>query len=290
MKKAKHSKFRNSGILWELLTRQITADILSGKDESLAKNLLYKYFSESTELGKEWQLYSFLLNERVKTESSAEKYISTALKQREKLDSRTLTLEKYNLIKELKDAYPLDELLKSSIKNYKMYASIYKLLENHVSTNSHFNITEIVQSKNCILEHLTEQKKPAIESEEEIYKEYRTQNEDIRLLSYKILVDSLNEKYKGLNEDQKNLLREYINNVSNTNSLNKFVIQEIGVIKRNLSELCTRIPDEIIKIKINETINQITKINPTKNVKDSQITVLLQSYELIKEINNVLTK
>ena len=49
MHKAKHSKFKNTGILFELLTRQITADIIGGKDESAAKQILFKYFSENTE-------------------------------------------------------------------------------------------------------------------------------------------------------------------------------------------------------------------------------------------------
>ena len=55
-KKAKHSKFKNAGILFELLTRQITADILAGRDETFTKNLMFKYFHESKELGKEAQL------------------------------------------------------------------------------------------------------------------------------------------------------------------------------------------------------------------------------------------
>ena len=94
MHKAKHSKFRNTGILFELLTRQVTSDILSGKDESFAKNILFKYFSESKELGKELQLYNFLVNEVAKDETQAEKYIEIVLKQRDKLKERGQKTEK----------------------------------------------------------------------------------------------------------------------------------------------------------------------------------------------------
>ena len=129
MYKAKHSKFRNTGLLFELLTRQVTADILAGKDESSAKNLLFKYFSPNTELGREWQLYNFLVNEKAKDETLAEKYITITLKQREKLDNKKLAEQKYNLIKEINDVYSAETLLKSSLKNYKLFASIYKLFE-----------------------------------------------------------------------------------------------------------------------------------------------------------------
>ncbi len=286
MQKAKHSKFKNTGILFELLTRQVTADILAGKDESSAKDLLFKYFTESKELGKEWQLYNFLLNEKAKDELQAEKYINVILKQREKLDSKKLTEQKYSLIKEIKENYPIDDLLKSSIKNYKIHASIYKIFENHVSSASKFEVKELIQSRNTVTENLCGKKNLISESEDDLVNFYKQQNEDIRLLSYKLLVDSLNEKYKDLDNNQKRLLKEYINNISNTNSLNEFVEKEINVIKESLSDLLEKITDNVLKIKINEVTKQLESINCKKSLKDNQITVLLLSYELIKELKN----
>lgn len=286
MQKAKHSKFKNTGILFELLTRQVTADILTGKDESTAKDLLFKYFTENKELGKEWQLYNFLLNEKAKDELQSQKYINVILKQREKLDSKRLTEQKYNLIKEIKSNYPIDDLLKSSIKNYKIHASIYKLFENHINNSIKFDIKEIIQSTNTITENLCGKKVSVNESEDDLINFYKQQNEEVRLLSYKLLVESLNEKYKDLDNNQKRLLKEYINNISNTNSLNNFVQKEIGNIKETLSKILNSISDNVIKIKINEVVKQIDTINCKKSVKDNQITVLLLSYELIKELQN----
>lgn len=288
MQKAKHSKFKNTGILFELLARQVTADILSGKDESTAKNLLFKYFTENKELGKEWQLYNFLLNEKTKDDFQAEKYVNVILKQREKLDSKKLTEQKYNLIKEIKDSYPIEDLLKSSIKNYRIHASIYKLFENHVNTFVKFDLKELIQSRNTLTENLCGKKILSKESEDEMINFYKQQNEDIRLLSYKLLVDSLNEKYKDLDSNQKRLLKEYINNISNTNSLNEFIEVEIVNIKKTIGELLPKISNEVVKIKINEVIKQLDGINCKKSVKDNQITVLLLSHELIKEIKNQL--
>jgi hypothetical protein len=288
MHKAKHSKFRNTGILFELLTRQVTSDILSGKDESFAKNILFKYFSESKELGKELQLYNFLVNEVAKDETQAEKYIEIVLKQRDKLNQKSLTSEKYNLIKEIKDVYPINDLFKSSIKNYKVLASIYKIFENHGDKNSKFDVKEIVTSRTCIVENLCGIKKANKETEDEMINVYKQQNEEVRLLSYKILVESLNEKYKDLDSNQKNLLKEYINSISNTNSLKTLIDSEVTNVKKQLAELTNKISDDVIKIKINETVKQLDNVKKFNLVKDNQVMVLLLSYELIKEIKNQL--
>ena len=286
--KAKHSKFRNTGILFELLTRQITADILSGKDESIAKTLLFKYFKENKELGREWQLYSFLLNEKAKDEVQAEKYINVVLKQREKIDEKKLVQEKYNLIKEIKETYPIEDLLKSNLKNYKTFASIYKVFEDHVNDKVKFDMNEIIQSRTVITENLCGKKKQINESEDNLINIYKQQSEEVRLLSYKLLIESLNEKYKGLDTNQKNLLKEYINNISNTNSLNKLIVSEIENVKSQLTECLSKIDNDIIKIKINEVVKQLNNVKPSSNVKDNQIMVLLLSYELLKEIKNKL--
>ena len=288
MHKAKHSKFRNTGILFELLTRQVTSDILSGKDESFAKNILFKYFAENKELGKELQLYNFLVNEVAKDETQAEKYIEIVLKQRDKLNQKSLASEKYNLIKEIKDVYPINDLFKSSIKNYKVLASIYKIFENHVNKISKFDVKEIVSSRTSIVENLCGIKKVNKETEDELISVYKQQNEEVRLLSYKLLVESLNEKYKDLDSNQKNLLKEYINSISNTNSLKKLIDNEVTNVKKQLSELTSKVSDDVVKIKINETVKQLDNVKKFNLVKDNQVMVLLLSYELIKEIKNQL--
>jgi hypothetical protein len=288
MSKPKHSKFRNTGILFELLTRQITADILANKEDSVAKKILFKYFSESKEIGKEWQLYHFLLNEKAKNETQAEKYIDIVLNKRSKLSNKTLNEEKYNLIKEIKETYPIEDFLKSTIKNYKVNASICKLFEDCTIVENKFDIQEIIQSRNCIMEHLCGVKMEVKEkTEDKLITFYKQQNEEIRLLSYKLLVDSMNEKYKNLDDFQKNILREYINNISNTNNLTTVVTNEFSKIKSILNELRTKVDDNVVSIKINETIKQLDKIK-FKSVKDNHIMAVLLGYELIKEIKGKL--
>lgn len=278
--------------MFELLTRQITADIIAGKENSEAKDLLFKYFKENTELGKEWRLYNFLLSEKIKDESHADRFLSVIVEQRKKLSNLKLSKEKYELIKEIKELYPIDDFLKASIKNYRSLASIFKLFEDASSKDLKFDAKEVYQAKTCIIENIVDKPKK-INEEEDILNFYAQQNEDIRLLSYRILVEGMNKKYKDLDENQKNVLREYINNISNTNSLGAFLISQVDGVKKQLNELSVSINDnDVIKIKINEVVRQLDKVKPLtgKVVKDNQVMVVLLSYELLKEIRNSIKK
>lgn len=288
MHKSKHSKFKNTGILFELLTRQLTADILVGETDSKSKELLFKYFKESRELGKEWQLYNFLVNEQFLDDKKAERALDVVLKAREKLDNDVLNEEKYSLIKEIKEIYPIENFLKSSIKNYKVYASIYKVFESHVGKVG-FELSETIQAKDCLIENLVKIKNNSTKTKEDtLIEEYKKQTEDVRLLAYKFLVENLNKKYKSLDIEQKNILKEYINNISNTNSLAAFIIQERDIVRNGLNSLLEKIDSQVAKIKVSEVINQLNNINVSRGVKDSNVMVLLLSYELIKEIKNNL--
>ena len=284
-KRMHHSKFRNTGILFELLTKQVTADIIAGKETSIAKDLLYKYFRENTELGREWQLYSTLLNEKIKDEPHAERFFSVILEARKKLDNKKLAKLKYDLIKEVKDTYPIEEMLKAPVRNYRVLASIYKTFEDVVSSECKFDVKEMYQAKNCIVEHIIDKPK-VTHSEDELINYYQTQTEDIRLLTYKLLCEKLNEKYSSvLDDEQKSVLREYICNVANTNNFDVFVKRRVVEIKKSLNEVIGKIKDsDVVRIKIREVVNQLDKINPGKIVKDNHVMVLMLSYELLKEV------
>ena len=288
-KKLRHSKFRNTGILFELLTRQVTADIIAGKDDSEAKDLLFKYFRENTELGKEWRFYNFLLTEKIKDETQAERFISVITEARRKMSNAKLSREKYDLIKEIKELYPIDEFLKANIKNYRALASIYKLFEDAASKDEKFDVREIYQAKTCIVEHIVDRQKKPLSEAEDLLKFYEEQNEEIRLLSYRMLVEGMNKKYKDLDESQKLVLREYINNISNTNKLGQFIMERVQDIKQQLAEVVGKVSDsDVVRIKINEVVHQLDKIKPTKVVKDSQVAVVLLGYELVKEVRKQL--
>jgi len=290
MKKLKHSKYKNAGILFELLVRQVTADILNGQEDSKANAILRDYFSESTELGRENRLYRIIMEDKTKDQTSADRLLEQIIRTRTKLDERALNLQKYNLIKEIRENYPLDDFLKGSISNYKLLASIYKVFEESVNSVD-CDPREIFKARTCIVESIAVPKTPTrLVSEDEkkdLVKVYQQQNEDVRLLAYKLLVDSFNEKYKGLDEKQKILIREYINNISNTNSLRQYINNEVPIVRKEINELKSYVSNDVVRIKLDETLNQLDKISKGTLVKENQIMALMLSYELVKELKNL---
>jgi Xaa-Pro aminopeptidase len=291
MKNIKHSKFKNTGFIFELLVRQITSEIMSGKTNSKAEKILKEYFSAKKELSKELKLYQYLINEKYNSESKAEKFVETVCEARKRLDEQKLTKEKYNLIKEIKEAYNIDDFVKSPISNYKNLASIYKIFEA-TTTKESFEPKDIVNSKFTIVENIINS---SIENKDKkvndrVLEEYRKQDEEVRMLSYKMLVENFNKKYNNLSEQQKNLLKEYINNINNTGKLKEYVNSEVNSLSEGLKDIGSKVSDKVTKIKLAETISNIKKIKSVKKLKESHLSALMMSYELLKELKDSLNK
>ncbi len=281
MKKLKHSKFKNTGILFELLIRQITADVLNNKGSN-ANKLVRKYFNEDTILGREQRLYQMLLEETTNSEDCATKLLDAVLYEHKKLSSKKLSQQRYELVKEMKDVYPIEDFFRSKIRNYKTYASIYKLFESS-KEDVFCDPTDLVESKSTIILGLCNTKNSKQDNTSEL-ESYVQHNEDLRLISYRLLVDRFNEKYSELNEDQRLLLKNYINNISNTNSLREYINEQLPVIREKIAKLSKNIDDKVVKIKLKEVISQLKKVKEGRVVKDSQVSAVLMSYELIKEL------
>lgn len=285
MKKIKHSKFKNTGFLFELLTRQITLEILNGGKE-VAKKIMKEFYGAGTQLSKEHRLYSMLINEKYNTESKAEKFIDAILEAHSKLDYRELQREKYNLIKSIKENFEITNFLSSPVTNYKVLASIHKLFE--AKKLDVLDVKDVFDSKLTLVEHISNGSTQSDKAKKDkLVEEYKKQEKDLRLLTYKILVETFNKKYTNLNQEQKNLLREYINNVSNTSKFNDYYSSQLVNTIKKLHEMYTSIEDKITKIKLKETINLLKKQKPTNKIKDEQVSSLMLSYELIKEIESV---
>ena len=290
MKKIKHSKFKNTGFIFELLVRQITSEIMSS-DNSVAEKILKENFNSKKELSKELKLYQYLSNEKYNSESKAEQFINTICEARKRLDEKKLTKEKYNLIKQLKETYNIDEFIKSSVSNYKTLASIYKIFEV-ASTEEQYDPTDIVSSRFTIAENIinTSIQNKDSKIKNAVLEEYKKQDEDLRAISYKFLVENFNKKYKNLTNDQQGLLREYINNINNTGKLNAYVSEEISKLVGGLKEVGSKITDKVTKIKLAETIANIRKIKSAKRVKEEHLSAMMMTYELLGELKNSLNK
>ena len=283
--RVKHSKIKNTGILFELISRQITVDVMNGDDKSKSVEMLKKFFNEGTELGKENQLYQVLLKENYNSSHKAEKLVDAVVKARQKLQNKKLRTEKYNLIKEIKENYVVEDFFRARIPNYKVYASIYKKFI--VETTPITNPSEEVESTFSIIEHITRNKTKPKNAESKVISEFKNEDKDVRLMSYQLMVDNFNGRYKKLNSMQRNLLKEYINNISNTNSLREFIDGEVKKVKQILTKILPKVDDDITKIKLSEAIKQTSTISKGRIVKDKQVVALMRYYELIKEIRNV---
>ena len=284
MSYVKHNKIKNTGILYELLSRQITVDVINDNKNLKSVKLFKEFFNKNTELGKEYELYSILLNKKYKNLTHASSLVEAVVKSRRKLSNRRLANEKYNLIKTIKENYDIKDFFNTRIPNFKVQASIYRVFQTEVGKED-FGPVQKTDSSITITEHITQSKQSRAKKQN--LSEYVEQGKELRLLSYQLLVDKFNSKYKSLNENQRNLLKQYINNVSNTNSLKEFIDMEVVKIKRALIKLLPNVNDKITKIKLSEAIEYTDTATKGKIVKDKHVVALMRYYELIKEIKDV---
>jgi len=275
MSKLKHSKFKNTGILFELLVRQIASDTLSDTT-CYATQIIKRHFKRGSQLATELKLYQALTKENFDSQYKAQEFLNIVLKERAKLNETNLRREKYNLIKSIKNSYVIEDFFKYRVNNYKELASAYKLFENTES----FSPKEYVECKNTIFEAITTDK--VVIKEDTSNKEYAKQPKEVRLLAYKFLVNSFNSKYSSLSEAQKLILKNYINNIDNSQKLRKFVVSEVARLKRELKSI--KIADKVTQIKLNETINLIRELTKHKVVNENQVLALLRYNQLLEEL------
>jgi hypothetical protein len=279
----KHSKYKNSGILFELLVRQITADTLDGID-SPARKILKGYFVK-TELGREYKLYEQLAKHTAVSEAKANLILNSLLESSLNLNRSALKRQKYNLISEIKKHYDVTKFFKHKLPNYKTQAAFYMLTE--IKANKEFSNPELeINNKLTILEHLSE--KPVIkEQKETVVDEFQKYDKTLRTLTYRVLLEKFNNKYDTLLEPQKEILKELITSIDNTPRLKEFYNTKVNEIKTTLEELNNKVTDKVTKIKIEEVIKMLPILDKTAKVKDDDLTNLLQYYDLIQEVKNV---
>jgi len=280
MKKLKHSKYKNTGILFELLVRQIATDTLNNKD-SYATKIIKEHFSKSTELSKELRLYKLFIEESFDSEYKASEFLNILLKERKKLNESVLNRQKYNLIKSIKKNFVIEDFFRYRVSNYKENASIYKLFEHTTSDNP----KEYVECKSTLLESLVGNNKSDDKVVSTINEDYTKQPKEVRLLAWKMLVENFNNKYTTLTDKQQDILREYINSVDNSEKLKKFVVRECNYLSKNIKSI--NVTDKVTKIKINEVLKLITKVKSSKVITESQVLSLLRYTELHNELKRV---
>jgi hypothetical protein len=282
--KIKHSKFKNTGILFELLVRQIASDTVSNKD-SAAIGLVRKYFNKS-ELAKEYKLYQALIVPKSLSEAKAETFINSTLEASLRLNKTALRKEKYNIIKEIRDNYDIEEFFKAKINNYTQYAAVYNLIEAHNSLEF-TDPQHIIDNKITLLEHITRKEIDRESVRDRVMEEFISMDKGSRILAYRMLLEKFNNKYSTLSDRQKLILKEFINNITNTTKLRDFVNNNFTIIIKEIKKIIPTVSDKTTQIKLTEVITLLHPLDKSQSVKDENIISLLQYYQLIDELKAV---
>ena len=282
--KIKHSKFKNTGILFELLVRQIASDTVSNKD-SAAIGLVRKYFNKS-ELAKEYKLYQALIVPKSLSEAKAETFINATLEASLRLNKTALRKEKYNIIKEIRDHYDIEEFFKAKINNYTQYAAVYNLIESHNSLEF-TDPQHIIDNKVTLLEHITRKEVDKEGVRDRVMEEFTSMDKGSRILAYRMLLEKFNSKYSTLSDRQKLILKEFINNITNTTKLRDFVNNNFNIIIKEINKIIPTVSDKTTQIKLTEVVTLLHPLDKTQSVKDENIISLLQYYQLIDELKSV---
>jgi hypothetical protein len=282
MKKLKHSKYKNTGILFEMLVRKLTSETLTS-DKSNTINIIKKYFGKNTELAKEMKLYNALLKEQFKTEASALEYIRSVKAAHSKLNKTILRRERYNLIKEISEKFKLDQISKIRVPNYKLLASAYIIFENDEADNP----IQLMECKSEIVNNIITERAQQTKKLDPVIEAFKTQTKEERLLITKLLIDKFNSKYSVLDENQKRLLNKYITHVNDTTILKEYVQSIIPDIKNKLKEHVSKIDDKVTKIKVQRLSEMLCDVENINVIKESHVLNLLRYFDLVKELNEV---
>lgn len=283
--KIKHSKYKNTGLIFELLVKQIAADTISKRD-SPALTVLRKFYTGNTTLVREFKLYDFVLKNKGVGSKKAEAILSTIVEVSRKLDANSLKKQKYELIKELKSHYDLEEFFSIKVSAYKPLAALYCLMEAQ-NTAGLVDLDVFVDNKTTILEHLTQSKTSEGQVKNALIEEYSKYDKDLRLLTYKILLEKFNDQYKDLLPEQKNILKEFIISANSSTRLRNVVNEEMTKLQTEIVKLKNNVTDKVVKIKLEEIQKAIVPIKNTQKVDDNHLVSLMQYYELVSELRNL---
>jgi hypothetical protein len=267
MNKIKVSKYRNTGLIFELLARRVVSEVLAG--ESTALKLIKKYFKENSELGREYSLYK-LFSEK---SNLSESIIDVALNEYSKLDVKSINRQKYNLIKEIKNCYNIDEFFKHKVSNYRLNGALSYLYEN----TEFGNIETKMHARKIVSECIASLNSPKVINEQT--SPLSSVDKDTQKLAVRLMLEKFNAKYGNLLDSQRTLLSQYILEGTDSPKFKKLVMSECRKINEKLSILTT--PSDRLNIKIKEAISLLENIITSKVVKDEHVSALLKYYELI---------
>jgi len=285
IKKNQHNKKRNTGLLYEFLTRHVSTCIVEDKNDEAKKavSILKKYFSVGSFLHEELKLYKTLLNTQLKSKDYATKLLSEVYTKHSKsVNYGKIEEEKSKLIKEINYNFDSNKIYECKVPNYPVYASIYLLFANNrKGKNKLLESIDKLKLEDSIINFLSGGNK------KEIFNEIKT-NPTYSNAVYKVMMSKFNERYsKHLNEGQKKLVNKYVMSLvsEDSNEFSKVLKEEVNSVKNCLRTI--RDPginkDADLSKKLNECYKRIVSTN-YDNLDDDKLVELLEYMSLIEEI------
>jgi hypothetical protein len=283
--KIKHSKYKNTGLIFELLVKQIAADTLSRKDSPAVK-IMKKFYTGKTSLVREFKLYEYILKNKGVSQPKADTIVSTIIEISNKLDRTAIKKQKYDLIAEIKKDYDLEEFFSMKVRDYKALAAMYCLMEAQ-NAEDLSDPQSLVDNKITILEHLTAKKQNEADVKDALVEEYSKYDKDLRLLTYKILLEKFNGEYENFLPEQKAILREFITASESQVKLRNMINEELEKIASEVESFKNKVQDGVAKIKLDEVHKLIKPLDKKTRIDDNHIVNLLQYYELVNELKTL---
>lgn len=280
--KVRHSKYKNTGLLFELLVKQVASDTLNNTDSAAIK-LIKKYFTGKTALAKELKIYEFVIKNNKVSSAKAEVIISSLLELSSKIDRVAIKKQKYNLVKDIKESFNEADLFTIKVPHYKALAATYCLIEAHTNPDV-ANPEILIENKTTVLEHLTGAQQVEQEVKESLIETYSHYEEDLRLLTYKILLEKFNGAYTDLLPEQKHLLREFISSVDSNNKLLTLVNEQLTIVKNSIKAATMIVDDKVVGLKLQEISNNIAPLKKGTKIDDSHLLNLMQYHQLLHEV------
>ena len=98
------------------------------------------------------------------------------------------------------------------------------------------------------------------------------------------MLEKFNDKYSVLSAGQRKILKEYINNISNTSELHTFIIEESKALQHQINKKAKNVKDKITAIKLAEVAHLLDRNQKIKRAKEEHVHGLLLYHELLKEL------
>lgn len=272
LEKIKHSKIKNTGLIYQMLIKKIIEQKIDGK-KPVAYNIFKSYFNNNKVLGQQLTIYNALLKSNFNNIQKANILLKQIMNIRMKLDDVKLDKEKYFCIKQIKKNYDLKQFFSSNIPNYKLHASIYKIFQSLKLVK--YDPTQVAKSKGQLLQYII---RPAQEIKlDQDLQFFKKQPKQQRQKAIELMVENFNNKYDSLNEKQKNIIQKYTYTLSSQKPLLQHIEKQIILTYHKIYS-----KNENLVQPLKQNITNLQKIN---NIQD-KLYILLNLYQIEQSIEN----